>query len=178
MLRNRKIKRNWNNEDIALLIWLVSKRLELTRLAHFNELVTSNLFSKKLIGSLYQHWFQGRHGKSASSDGWALRRWSWLLINGQNNRKDFFERLLDQSIKLTGNSSQKNYMRKIHREAKYFVLPSNAGNIGIVFSILPSKKVLGPFKKTESYWNMSCSYKDQRNGQRFPSLCKAERKML
>jgi hypothetical protein len=42
-------------------------------------------------------------------------------------------------------------MRKIPLEAKYFVLPSNAENIGIVFSILQSKKVLGLFKKTESY---------------------------
>ncbi len=39
MLRNRRVKRNWNSEDIKLLVWLVSHRLRTRALLHFNELV-------------------------------------------------------------------------------------------------------------------------------------------
>jgi len=39
MLRNRKVKRNWNTEDITLLVWLVSKCLELRTISHFSEMV-------------------------------------------------------------------------------------------------------------------------------------------
>jgi hypothetical protein len=39
MLRNRRVKRNWNSEDIKLLVWLVSHRLRTRNLLHFNELV-------------------------------------------------------------------------------------------------------------------------------------------
>jgi len=34
MVRNRKIKRNWNSEDITLLVWLVCRRIEQQGLAH------------------------------------------------------------------------------------------------------------------------------------------------
>jgi hypothetical protein len=42
MLRNRKIKRNWNNDDITLLVWLVSQQIDLSNLSHFDLLVHSS----------------------------------------------------------------------------------------------------------------------------------------
>jgi hypothetical protein len=42
-------------------------------------------------------------------------------------------------------------MRKTPQEVKYFALPNNAENIGIVFLILQFKKVLGLFRKTVNY---------------------------
>ena len=53
MIRNRKIKRNWNNDDITLLIWAVSKRIEANNLDNFVNLVTTILFRRKKIGNLY-----------------------------------------------------------------------------------------------------------------------------
>jgi hypothetical protein len=52
MLRNHKIKRNWNNEDITLLVWLVCKQIEHRGFTHFSELVPSLLFRKGGTGSL------------------------------------------------------------------------------------------------------------------------------
>lgn len=53
MLRNKKIKRNWNGDDISLLVWLVSQRLRLKDLIHFSDLVPTILFSKKKIGNIF-----------------------------------------------------------------------------------------------------------------------------
>lgn len=53
MLRNRKIKINWNNQDITLLIWLVSQRIAAKQLTHFSLMVLINLQSKHRIGSLF-----------------------------------------------------------------------------------------------------------------------------
>jgi hypothetical protein len=74
MLRNRKIKQNWNNEDITLLVWLVSRRIELLSLSHFSELVQTFLFSKSMIGSLYRPSSQAPPGRSASTAGLASKR--------------------------------------------------------------------------------------------------------
>lgn len=74
MLRNRKIKRNWNNEDISLLVWLVSKQIERRELHHFSELVKSILFRKNPIGNTFHNSSQDLLGKSVNSDGLVLRR--------------------------------------------------------------------------------------------------------
>jgi hypothetical protein len=74
MLRNKKIKRNWNGEDISLLVWTVSKRLELSHLTHFSEFVTTFLFSKKKTGNSFPHSSLAPAGKNANFDGSASRR--------------------------------------------------------------------------------------------------------
>lgn len=71
MLRNKKIKRNWNNEDITLLVWLVSKLIEIRGLTHFSELVQTILFRKRKIGNIFPASSLARLGKNANSDGLA-----------------------------------------------------------------------------------------------------------
>lgn len=74
MLRNRKIKRNWNSEDITLLVWLVCKRLEQQTLAHHSQLVPPPSFRKTKTGSLSPPSSQAPRPRSASSDGSASKR--------------------------------------------------------------------------------------------------------
>lgn len=74
MLRNRKIKRNWNSEDITLLVWLVCKRLEQQALAHHSQLVPPPSFRKTKTGSLSPPSSQAPRPRSASSDGSASKR--------------------------------------------------------------------------------------------------------
>lgn len=56
MLRNKKIKRNWNNEDISLLVWVVSKRMEIQALSHFSEFTKEDweFVSELISGSTWQ----------------------------------------------------------------------------------------------------------------------------
>ena len=129
MLRNRKIKRNWNNEDIALLIWLVSKRLQLARLTHFNELVTTNLFSKnwEFISALI------------SGSSWQKCKFRWLslkkvkLITHKWSKQQ--ERLLREAV---GSVDKINW--KLVSEKLYEKNPSRS-------------KVFRTAKQCREHWN-------------------------
>jgi hypothetical protein len=50
MIRNKKVKVNWNSEDISLLVWLTAKMVQLSHLSTFEEMVINYSFRKNAIG--------------------------------------------------------------------------------------------------------------------------------
>jgi hypothetical protein len=170
MLRNRKIKRNWNNEDITLLVWLVCKLIQRLGLSHHSLLVPFLLFSKKNIGSLSQLSSQAPHGKSANSAGLALRRSSWSPTNGPSWSPNFSVKPSDVIRRLTGNWSPNASMKETLVRTRSSAQPSSAENTGTASSTLQSKRGPGPCRRIEGSYNMCWSWKALRSGLKSLSL--------
>lgn len=178
MLRNKKIKRNWNNEDISLLVWVVSKRMEIQALSHFSEFVSTILFRPRKIGNSFQNSSPGPPGRNANLGGSVSRKSNQSPINGPKINPNFLATSQLRIPKLTGNWSLKNFIKKIPQKSKFSEQLSNAGNTGIVFSTPIFKKVLGPYSKIEDFFNMFSNSRGPKNGLKSLSLWKAVHKML
>lgn len=176
MLRNRKIKRNWNGEDLTLLVWAVSQRLQQQGLAHFAEMVYPFLCSKGKIGSSSQDWSQAAAGRSASLDGWALRRSVWSLISGPKPSHGYLQKQLHNRVARTGNWSPNCYMNGTPPGIRSFARPSSAENTGTASSIQTYTRDPGHPKKTGDFWSMYWNYKERRSGRRLPSSWQAGQK--
>ena len=178
MLRNRKIKRNWNNEDISLLVWLVSKQIERRELHHFSELVKSILFRKNPIGNTFHNSSQEKKKKSVNSDGLVLRRLNQSHINGQKYSLNCQPKPQLRMTGLTGNQSHKSYISAILQKIKFLGQQNSVDNIGTVFSILTFKKVLGLSKRIEGFQNMFSNFRAPKNGLKYLNLWMVVLKML
>jgi len=53
MIRNKQIKKNWNVDDIVLLLWVVSKYIDQKETIHCESFVHIFLFRQVMIGSIF-----------------------------------------------------------------------------------------------------------------------------
>ena len=69
---------------------------------NFSEMVTINLFSPSMIGSLYQVWYQQQHGKNVNLNGFPSKKSSSSIINGLTSNPKYLEKYFQQPTDSTG----------------------------------------------------------------------------
>ena len=177
MLRNRKIKRNWNAEDLTLLVWAISQRIQEKGLSHFSEMVLFFLFSRGRTGSLSHRWFRAVAGRSVNLDGWDSKKFAWSPINGRRQSHGYSQRHSFNRANLTGKQFRNYYMNETPPKTRSFAHPSSAGNIGTASSTPTSTKDPGLLRKIEGCLNMFWNLRAPRSGHRSPSSWQGELKM-
>lgn len=53
MIKNNRLKKNWSEEDLQILVWLLSKYMEKNAINSHEMMVTLTLSSPKKIGKDY-----------------------------------------------------------------------------------------------------------------------------
>lgn len=125
-----------------------------------------------MIGSISLHWSLDPHGRSVSSNGSVSKRSSLSLTNGPKWSHDCLPKPSARRIKLTGNWSRKNYMKKIWRRIRCFERLSSAESIGTASSTPTYTKDHGRSRKIGNCLSTCWNWKGPRSGQRLPSSWK------
>jgi hypothetical protein len=139
MLKNKRIKKNWSDEDVKILIWIISKYSDLHGLRDAGkDLVNIYLFRSGTIGLPFLLLFRGLSRSHACSNGSASRRQTWPPITGARRSQTVWETLFAKlpvktikKIQETGSLFLKHSI--FHRicKIKFIEMPNNADSIGI-----------------------------------------------
>lgn len=70
MIKNKRIKKNWSEEDVQILVWVISKYADSKGYSDIEkELVTLSLPRIRRIGPCLPHSYQGSPASPACSSG-------------------------------------------------------------------------------------------------------------
>ena len=91
MIKNKRIKKNWSEEDVLILIWIVSKYADYRGIDHVEKSLVTDILCRlphagiKLLPSSPES-----RAKAACSSGWASRNTICLIITGRRRNLQSF----------------------------------------------------------------------------------------
>ena len=120
MLKNKKIKKNWSNEDLKVLVWIVGKYCEKRRIKDLNNgiVFSSPYHRRKQTGTTFPLLSRGLVQKCVCLNGYLSKRVKSGTKSGKKNSNYYFKNL----------SSNQVYIKKIWVKAmginlKTIILP-------------------------------------------------------
>ena len=91
-MKNKKIKKNWSNEDLKVLVWIVGKYCEKNRIRDLNNGIVLLLpyLRRKPIGILFRPWFQVLVQKCVCLNGCPWKKAKSGIKSGKKKNNYFF----------------------------------------------------------------------------------------
>ena len=88
MVKNRKIKKNWSNQDLKILVWIVAKYCEKKKIKDvYIGIVIYQLRRKNTIGSLFLWLYLAPHLRCACLNGFHSVKVKLEIKGGKNANK-------------------------------------------------------------------------------------------
>jgi len=97
MIKNNKIKKNWSEDDLQILVWLMSKYLQTRGIESHEAMVDIFLFRRSQIGRQSLQWSLDLLRVVACLSLLVSKNSSFLNTSGRKKKKIFFLKSLSKS---------------------------------------------------------------------------------
>ena len=142
MIKNNKLKKNWSEEDLHILVWLLSKYMERNSISCHEQMVTSKVIQAKQDWINLSSMIPGSSSKSCMFKFVSLKKFKLAHHKWQKEEENILFRIVTylkfyaaKLVQKTGRLSQRSFTKKIQKR-RFIVLQNSVDNIGAVILIL------------------------------------------